>query len=85
MLWYLKPLKLTGMESMSTSVTMVEEEVQTYGKNVNIFLLSDWHLPISTALAKVGSIKSCPAKGLDLNKLGAPYTLDLPLDPLVCK
>ena len=37
MLWYLKPLKLTGMEGMSTSVTMVEEEVQTYGKTVNMY------------------------------------------------
>ena len=85
MLWYLKPLKLTGMEGMSTSVTMVEEEVLTYGKTVNMYFLGDWHLPISTVIAKVGSLQSCPAKGLDLNKLGAPYTHDLPLDPLVCK
>ena len=30
----------------------------------------------STAIAKVGSLKSCPAKGLDLNKLGAPRSND---------
>ena len=30
----------------------------------------------STAIAKVGSLKSCPAKGLDLNKLGAPRSID---------
>jgi len=41
-----------------------------------IFLLGDWHLPISTAIAKVGSLQSCPAKGLDLNKLGAPRSND---------
>ena len=41
-----------------------------------VFLLGDWHLPISTAIAKVGSLKSCPAKGLDLNKLGAPRSND---------
>ena len=71
------PLKLTGMEDMYNSVTMVEEEVQTYGKTVNIyFLLGDWHLPISTAIAKVGSLQSCPAKSLDLNKLGAPRSND---------
>jgi len=33
-------------------------------------------LPISTAIAKVGSLQSCPAKGLDLNKLGAPRSND---------
>ena len=33
-------------------------------------------MPISTAIAKVGSLKSCPAKGLDLNKLGAPRSND---------
>ena len=60
------------MEGMSTSVTMIEEEVHTYGKTVNIYLLGDWHLPISTATAKVGSLQSFPAKSLDLNKLGAP-------------
>ena len=50
-----------------------------------VFLLGDWHLRTSTAIAKVGSLKSCPAQGLDLNKLGAPYTHDPPLDPLVCR
>ena len=30
----------------------------------------------STAIAKVGSLKSCPAKGLDLNQLGAPRSND---------
>ena len=33
-------------------------------------------MPISTAIAKVGSLQSCPAKGLDLNKLGAPRSND---------
>ncbi len=33
-------------------------------------------MPISTAIAKVGSLQSCPAKGLDLNKLGAPRSKD---------
>ena len=66
------PLKLTGMEGMSTSVTMVEEKVKLYRKTVNMYFLGDWHLPISTAIAKVGSLQSCPAKGLDLKKLGAP-------------
>ena len=37
MLWYLKPLKITRMEGMSTFVTMVEEEVLTYGKTVNMY------------------------------------------------
>ena len=41
-----------------------------------MFLLGDWHLRTSTAIAKVGSLKSCPAKGLDLNKLGAPRSND---------
>ena len=50
-----------------------------------VFLLGDWHLRTSTAIAKVGSLKSCPAQGLDLNKLGAPYTHDPPLDLLVCR
>ena len=30
------PLKLTGMEDMSTSATMVGEEVQTCGKTVSM-------------------------------------------------
>ena len=33
-------------------------------------------MPISTSIAKVGSLQSCPAKGLDLNKLGAPRSND---------
>ena len=33
------PLKLTGMEDMSTSVTMVEEEDLTYGKTVSMYFL----------------------------------------------
>ena len=33
-------------------------------------------MPISTAIAKVGSLQSCPTKGLDLNKLGAPRSND---------
>ena len=37
MIWYLKPLKITRMEGMSTFVTMVEEEVLTYGKTVNMY------------------------------------------------
>ena len=37
MLWYLKPLKITRMEGMSTFVTMVEEEVLTYGKTVSMY------------------------------------------------
>ena len=41
-----------------------------------VFLLGDWHLPISTAIAEVGSLQSCPAKGLDLNKLGATRSKD---------
>ena len=41
-----------------------------------VFLLGDFHLRTSTAIAKVGSLKSCPAKGLDLNKLGAPRSND---------
>ena len=41
-----------------------------------VFLLGDWHLRTSTAIAKVGSLKSCPAKGLDLNQLGAPRSND---------
>ena len=35
---------------------------------IYIFLLGDWHLPISFAIAKVGSLQSFPAKGLDLSK-----------------
>ena len=41
-----------------------------------VFLLGDWHLRTSTAIAKVGSLKSCPANGLDLNKLNAPMSND---------
>ena len=37
MLWYLKSLKIARMEGMSTFVTMVEEEVLTYGKTVNMY------------------------------------------------
>ena len=33
-------------------------------------------MPISTAIAKFSSLQSCPAKGLDLNKLGAPRSND---------
>ena len=41
-----------------------------------VFLLGDFHLRKSTAIAKVGSLQSCLAKGLDLNKLGAPRSND---------
>ena len=44
-----------------------------------VFLLGDWHIRTSTAIAKVGSLNSCPAQGLDLNKLGAPRSNDPPV------
>jgi hypothetical protein len=37
-----------------------------------VFLLGEWHLRTSTAIAKVDFLKSCPVKGLDHNKFGAP-------------
>ncbi len=41
-----------------------------------VFLLGDFYLRTSTAIAKVGSLKSCLAKVLDLNQLGAPRSND---------
>jgi hypothetical protein len=41
-----------------------------------VFLLGDWHLPTSLVIARIGSLKSSPASGLNLNYLGAPRSKD---------
>ena len=38
----------------------------------HVFLLGDWHLKTSSVIARIGSLKSSPASGLNLNYLGAP-------------
>ena len=42
----------------------------------HVFLLGDWHLPTSLVIARIGSLKSSHASGLNLNKLGAPRSKD---------
>jgi hypothetical protein len=41
-----------------------------------VFLLGDWHLKTSLVIARIGSLKSSPASGLNLNNLGAPRSKD---------
>ena len=41
-----------------------------------VFLLGDWHLRTSSVIARIGSLKSSPASGLNLNKLGAARSKD---------
>jgi len=41
-----------------------------------VFLLGDWHLKTSSVIARIGSLKSCPASGLNLNYLGAARSKD---------
>ena len=41
-----------------------------------VFLLGDWHLKTSSVIARIGSLKSSPASGLNLNKLGAARSKD---------
>jgi hypothetical protein len=42
----------------------------------HVFLLGDWHLKTSLVIARIGSLKSSPASGLNLNSLGAPRSKD---------